>query len=99
MAGKKQDNRKSRQELPLTVANAHIWKLELMKLIEGDSPAQLNLADQEDCDTAGIQLLLAAKVSAHENNKSLTLVNPGIPVREAAKRLGIELSEEFQVME
>ena len=99
MAGKKKSNVKSRLELPLTAANAHIWKLELIRLLDGDEPAELDLESQEDCDTAGMQLLLAAKVSAREKNRNLILVNPGVPVREAARRLGIDLAEAFQIME
>ena len=95
----KTNHNDKRQELPLTAANAHIWKLELIRLLDGDDPVQVDLSKTEDCDTAGMQLLLSAKVSAREKNKGLTLVSPGVPVRDAAARLGIELSETFQVME
>lgn len=85
--------------LSLTVLHLQTWKDTLLRLIEGEGPIYLDLSGPEDCDTAGIQILISANTAAAELGKHLVLVNPGAPVRTAATRLGIVLEESFQITE
>lgn len=101
MINDKKENIESRQnELPLTAVHANEWQTQLIKMIENAKDGfSLDLGTQEDCDTAGIQLLWAANNSATAQGKTLTLLNPSDSVRTAASRLGIELNKSFHVME
>lgn len=50
--------------------------------------AELDLSEVAECDTAGVQLLLALRRAAAAGGRSLHLVQPSPAVAEAARRLG-----------
>lgn len=86
-------------QIPLNVAHAAAWHRLLVELTETQSEICLNLSSQEDCDTSGVQLLLAAKQAAAAQGKPFVLKSPATSVREAAVRLGFDLNIHFQVTE
>jgi anti-sigma B factor antagonist len=49
-----------------------------------------DLSAVTECDTAGVQLLLAAKREAHERGAVLGLLDPSSAVRDALQRYGLE---------
>lgn len=86
-------------QLPLVAANAVPWHRCLIELTTSQQEICLDLSGQEDCDTSGVQLLLAAGKAAAANGKSFVLKSPAKAVRDAATRLGFELNRFFQVTE
>ena len=87
------------ERFPLTVAHAQFWQQRLVHLVDTPSPVVLDLGEEIDCDSAGIQLLIAAKVAAEAAGKELQLKNPSNSIPEAAERLGISLESTFHVTE
>ena len=49
----------------------------------------LDLTEVDNCDTAGVQLLLAARISAAETGKPFTISGISDSVQEALSRAGI----------
>ena len=49
----------------------------------------LDLSDVAECDSAGVQLLLAARRSAQESGQPLTLAPVSEPLREVLQRYGL----------
>lgn len=99
MASNNKKETPSSTRLPLTALNAQTWKTTLLRLLDESDIAQIDLHGVNDCDTAGMQLLLSADKAAREKNKRLVLKNPGMPVHEAAFRLGIDLAVTFEITE
>lgn len=50
-------------------------RLELLSVIQESSEAELDLSKASECDTAGIQVLMAAKLLARSLGKQLSYVN------------------------
>ncbi len=61
--------------------------------VQSDEEIEINLAGVEDIDTAGVQLLIAAKRDAIAAGKTLRLLEHSATVREVLDLLG--LSGEF----
>lgn len=62
----------------------------LLRSLEENPTVRLDLAGVSSCDTAGIQLLLAAGKTGEEQGKRVILSNSPEAVREAARRIGVE---------
>ena len=84
---------------PLTALNAQTWRTTLLRLLDEADVAQFDLSGIDDCDTAGVQLLISAGKTAEEKNKRLVLKNPAPPIHKAARRLGIDLAATFHIEE
>lgn len=65
-------------------------QLGLLREALATGAAELDLSAVSECDTAGVQLLVAARRQARARGTALALHNPSEPVREALQRYGIE---------
>jgi anti-anti-sigma factor len=77
----------------LTVRNAAALHAELTAALRGASPIELDLSGVSEFDSAGLQLLVAAKKSAAALGKELQLIDPAEPVVEVLRFLS--LTDEF----
>ena len=68
---------------------AQARELWLQWLLAGRGDATLDLGRVADCDSAGVQLLLAARASLAEQGEALALRNVSQPVREALLAYGL----------
>lgn len=76
----------------LDLAHASAVKDELLaRLAVG--PTSLDLASVTTCDLAGLQLLWAARASAHSNGQRFTVTNPSPAALAAAAAFGLDLNE------
>lgn len=48
---------------------------EILACFKEDSPLQVDLSQVTDGDTAGVQLLLSARKTAHQRNRALSIAN------------------------
>lgn len=64
----------------LTIYNAAAFKRDLLALLRPGADRELDLGGVEECDTAGIQLLLLAKRVAADQGGGLTFVNHSEPL-------------------
>lgn len=79
----------------LNIYSAAEVREELLQLLETHQQLQIGLADVEDFDTSGVQLLLVLKREAARKNKSVTFVRHSSVVGEVLDLLNLrgELGE------
>lgn len=84
-----------RIEGDLTIYRAAELKAELLAALAEPGDLDLELDAVDEFDTAGVQLLLAARKTAQAAGRSLRLVSPSPVVTRALGTLG--LAERFEV--
>ena len=74
----------------LTIAHAaeHRERL-LLALADADGDLQLDLAEVSDCDSSGVQLLLATHQSLQARGQALALLRPSPAVQQALATFGL----------
>jgi len=72
----------------LEISRVEELRPQLLALLEMPAPS-LDLGGLTGCDTAGLQLLLAARRSAASDGKALALVNPPACLARLANTLGL----------
>jgi anti-sigma B factor antagonist len=78
-----------RIEGDLRIASVADAKPELVATLAACSTIQLDLSELDQCDTAGIQLLLMASASARASGKGFELIGDTALFRAALDRVGI----------
>lgn len=78
-----------RIEGEFTIYRASDLCVELLGLLRQPGDLRLDLAEVSEMDTAGAQLLLAARAAAQETRRSLHLVSASEAVREVLQTLGL----------
>ncbi|WP_271408706.1 STAS domain-containing protein [Pseudomonas sp. Q1-7] len=73
----------------LNIYQAAHLKDELLAVLSNQSALDLDLADVEDCDSSGVQLLLLLKREARRQDKHLSLVNHSSCVTEVIELLNL----------
>lgn len=73
----------------LTIYHVAELKPRLLAWVEQGCPP-LDLSATAECDSAGLQLLLAARRSALARGTTLTLTHAGAAVQDAVRRVGLE---------
>ena len=74
----------------LTIAQAQMQREALLVSLAEDNPEWLlDLGQIEACDSAGVQLLLAAKASAAGRNRQLRITAASESVRQACETYGL----------
>ncbi len=74
----------------LTIYQAGTIRDELKNLIAEHDSIKLDLKNIERCDTAGIQLLYSAKITAEKLNRQLVFVNPSECLMELVNQTGMD---------
>jgi anti-sigma B factor antagonist len=72
----------------LTIHHAAELKNRLLAALAAGTRC-LDLRDVDECDSAGVQLLLAARRSAQASGRPLTLAPVSEPMREVLQRYGL----------
>ncbi|MBW2107148.1 MAG: STAS domain-containing protein [Deltaproteobacteria bacterium] len=73
----------------MTIYDASELRQHLLACLEEHPGMILDLSGVEDCDTAAIQVLCAARKSAELTGKPVSFQQPAGPVIEAAHRAGL----------
>ena len=76
-------------ESELTIYTAGEFKASLEGALAGCDSLEIDLAEVSEMDTAGLQLLLAAKRKAQSSGKALTLKGHGEAVLHALELCGV----------
>jgi anti-anti-sigma factor len=74
----------------MTIYHARELKTELLRAVNDHQKLEINLAEVNELDTAGFQLLVLAKREANKAEKSLHLVNHSESVREVLRLYRME---------
>ena len=75
-------------ELTIAHAAGHRERL-LLALADADGGLQLDLAEVSDCDSSGVQLLLATQLSLQARGQTLALLRPSTAVLQALATFGL----------
>jgi len=73
----------------LVIASVAEAKPEIVAALAGARDIRLDLSAIDDCDTAGVQLLLMARASARLQGKRLATIARSASFAEAVERIGI----------
>ena len=73
----------------LVISGVAQAKPEIVAAMADATEIELDLGEVDDCDTAGLQLLLMARASANALGKRLATTARSAPFREAMERTGI----------
>ncbi len=84
-----------RIEGALSIYEAAALRGEILSCLEEDTGLELDLEGVTECDTAGLQLLWAARKTAAEAKKALHIVNTPQPVLDALQGAGLRSEEPF----
>ncbi len=75
----------------LTIAQAAAWRDQLLEwMADGRASLSLDLGPVSDFDSAGVQLLLAARRSLAERGGQLRITSASAPVRDALRVFGLD---------
>lgn len=74
----------------LTVSQTIEWRPELAKRIQEAPTAHLDFSKNQEADTIGVQLVIAAAKSANAAGKVLALANLSDAFRNACESIGID---------
>ena len=74
----------------LTLFNLNVVRQELISALNDGNKVAIDLKDVNECDTAGIQLVISAKKTSIAENREVTIVNPHASVLSAAERIGVD---------
>ncbi len=77
----------------LDISAAEELRQSLCDLLDGSSSAVVDLSAVEACDTAALQVLLAARRTAERDNKNLRFESLDGAVAESCGALGVNISE------
>ena len=80
-------------EGPMTIYEAVDIRDELFKHFEVTGSMSLALDGVTECDTAGVQLLCAARRTGREEGKSFCIENPSRAVVEAIAQMGLSVGD------
>ena len=76
----------------LTIAHAAEQRERLLRALanaDADADLQLDLAGVSDCDSSGVQLLLATQQSLQARGQALALLRPSVAVQQALATFGL----------
>lgn len=74
-------------------------KKEIIKPLSQETVLELDLSEVEECDTAGIQLLLSLMKSARDKENNISFINISDAIRNTAIGIGIDPEESFEIQE
>ena len=75
-------------ELTIAHAAGHRERL-LLALADADGDLHLDLSEVSDCDSSGVQLLLATHQSLSQRGQALALLRPSVAVQQALATFGL----------
>ncbi len=78
---------------PLTVYEAAEASEAMLACFEEENGLILDLTDVQDCDTAGVQLLCAARKTAQNAGKPFAVTGASGPVKTAVTGVGLALDD------
>ena len=81
----------------LSVMNGLYHKQMLLDSLEGSDRLAINMENVSDCDSSGVQLLLALRKTALLNNQNVRLQSVPRVVFDAVSNYGIKLKELFNI--
>lgn len=73
----------------LTIASAAAVREQLLAALRNDAPLDIDLSAVDEFDSAGMQLLLAAKKSAELTGKALRLTHPSRAITDVLALFGL----------
>jgi len=76
---------------PLTIRTAEQAREALVQVVAERAPNAIDLAEIDDCDTAGVQILVAMEKSLTKAGKALRVIAMSGIVRETAAVIGVSL--------
>lgn len=79
----------------LNIYEVSSLKDKLNILFSENDTVELDLGEVEKCDTAGIQLLYSAKISAEVMNKQFITLNPTECIKEKLLQMGLDPESTF----
>ncbi len=85
------DTRTMQIEGTLCIPDVALLKKKILDTLESCESVVLDLSSVDDCDTAGIQLLVAASRISSERGKTILIGRYSEPVRSTATKLGVKL--------
>jgi len=81
----------------LTIYEISDIQKEIINSFAGDMNLEIDLSGVEECDTAGIQVLLSLASSAKDIKKKFTVLKISDAVIKVARELAIDLDESFSI--
>lgn len=73
----------------LTIYHAEVLKAQLLARLEQEAELEIDLRDVTEVDSAGIQVLMAAKKEAQRRGQSMRLVHHSRPILEVFELLDL----------
>jgi ABC-type transporter Mla MlaB component len=80
---------------PLQVSEADALRASLLVTAAQSQPATIDLSEVEECDTASLQLLCAARKPSPTSGRRLELRNPSEALLKISSALGLSTEELF----